>query len=298
MQLKQSFISNIHDIYGPTGDTWLKELPQHLKELSDLWDFAFLNPMANLSYNFVGLVRMNATAKTAILKMAPKGGSLIPEMRWLNCIDKGVPQLYRHDENLTAYLMEHLQPGQSLKDLVRRGDDDGATKVICQTIRKLQLQHCTKNHFRHLSELAKALPILDGKFDARLLSKAKSLFQDLTTDQTSDVVLHGDLHHDNILSCGSEWKAIDPHGYVGDPAAEVGAMIRNADDCFPKGHSLSKMVERRLAILADELPFDPQRINYWAFCITVLSGAWSVEDHGMVPEIVLQVATAIDQIKM
>jgi streptomycin 6-kinase len=294
MHLKQSFTSNVHDIFGETGEAWLKELPQHLEDLADLWGFVFLQPMPNLSYNFVALVRMNATAKTAILKMAPKGGSLIPEMRWLQCIDKGVPELYRHDESLNAYLMQHLEPGESLKGLVRGGDDDKATKIVCQTIRNLQSQHCTNEHFRHLSELAKALSLLDGKFDAKLLSKAKILYQDLTNDRTNDVVLHGDLHHDNILSCGSEWKAIDPHGYIGDPAAEVGAMIRNADDCFPNGYSISKMVERRLSILAEELSFDPQRIKSWAFCMTVLSGAWSVEDHGCVPDIVVQVATAID----
>lgn len=298
MYLNPTFVSNIHDLYGEGGKIWLTDISSIINNLSTVWDFEFLKPMTDLSYNFVGLVKINATNKTAILKLSPTGGNLVSEMRWLNCIEKGAPEIYAFDEKLNAYLMEHLEPGHSLKRLVKAGKDDEATRIICQTIRLIQSQHCKIDSFRHLSEFTKSLLLLEGKFDAKLLSKAQSLFLDLTKDRSNDVVLHGDLHHDNILSCQSGWKAIDPHGYVGDPAAEVGAMIRNADDCFPKSHSIPKIVERRLQILFDELPFEAEKIKSWAFCITILSGAWSVEDHGSVPDIVIRVATAIDQAKI
>ncbi|MDF3034612.1 MAG: strB [Alphaproteobacteria bacterium] len=297
--LNSSFVSNIHDLYGKGGDAWLKNLPDTLNQLSTLWQFSFLNPIPDLSYNFVGLVKMKATGKAAILKMAPKGmESLVTEMRWLKHIGKGVPEIYEFDEMHNAYLMEHLDPGHSLKSLVRAGNDNEATRIICQTIRSIQSPPPGELNFPHLSEFSKAFPLLAGKFDARLLSKAQSLFNDLTLDRTGDVLLHGDLHHDNILASDAGWKAIDPHGYVGDPVAEGGAMIRNALDCLPHSHSIPNSVERRLKIMADELPFDAQRIKAWAFCATALSAAWSVEDHGSAPELVLQVAAAIDQAKV
>jgi streptomycin 6-kinase len=299
MQLNPKFISNVHDIYGEVGKIWLKDLPHFIKRLSSLWDFQFINPMENLSCNFVGLVSINATAKTAILKVAPEGsGHITPEIKWLKCIKEGVPAIYRADETFNAYLMEHLEPGHSLKSLIKSGKDDEATRIICQTIRSIQSQQCSKVHFRHLRELAKALILLEGKFDDRLLSKAQNLFHDLTINQDHDVILHGDLHHDNILASGPSWKAIDPHGYVGDPAAEGGAMVRNAFECFPHNDPVSVIVERRLQIMAEELPFDPQKIKAWAFCMTVLSGAWSVEDCGVVPDYILTTANAIDQAKI
>lgn len=298
MQLNSTFISNVHDIYGETGDAWLRDLPNRIQHLSTLWNFRLVNPMPDLSYHFVGLVEMNSTAQTAVIKMAPETGSLVAEMRWLNCIDKGVPGIHASDEVLNAYLMERLEPGHSLKKLVRAGDDDGATRIICQTIRNLQSQHHSDYTFPHLSEVSKILPLLKGNFDAKLLAQAQDLFYDLTLDRSHDIVLHGDLHHDNILFSGSEWKAIDPHGYMGDPAAEVGTMIYNALDCFPTHQPLSKIVERRLKIMGEELPFDARRIKSWAFCITVLSGAWSFEDHATVPGYILEVATAIDLTKV
>lgn len=295
MKLNPVFISNVHDIYGEVGDIWLEDLPHQINQLSTLWAFHLLNPMPNLSYNFVGLVKMKITSKTAVLKMAPKGGNLASEMQWLKCIEKGAPEIYALDENFNAYLMEHLNPGHPLKSLVKTGKDDEATRIICQTIRNFQSQHCNKANFRHLSELSRTLPLLKGHFDAKLLSKAQKLFSDLTTDRSHDVVLHGDLHHDNILASGSEWKAIDPHGYVGDPAAEGGPMVHNAFECFPNNPSIPKIVENRLKIMADELPYDAHRIKSWAFCLTALSGAWSLEDHGKVPRHIIEVASAIDQ---
>ena len=284
LDLSSNFISNIHDIYGPAGKAWLKNLSDSINHLSKLWDFQFLNSMPILSYNYVGLVKMKRTGETAILKISPPGGNLQPEVKWLKCVEKGAPEIYQYDEDLNAYLMEHLDPGHSLKGMVSEGNDDEATRIICATIRNLHTQHCPKKDFLHLSELSNALDHLDGKFDANLLSKARSLFHELTLDRSGDVILHGDLHHDNILACESGWKAIDPHGYVGDPAAEVGAMIRNAVDCFPSHYQVPKIVERRLSILNDELPFGAEKIKSWAFCLTALSGAWSIKDHGTLPD--------------
>jgi streptomycin 6-kinase len=296
MQLTPNFVSNMKDLYGEESREWLANLPIMINNIAELWNFTFLHPMPHLSYNFVGLVQLDR-GQTAILKMSP-GKNLTREMHWLNCIEDGVPKIYAFDESLNAYLIEHLQPGYSLKQVVKEGKDDEATRIICRTHLKLQSQHCQLKNFRHLSELAESFTALEGKFDTRLLSKAQILYHDLSNDRTNDVVLHGDLHHDNIIADKSDWKAIDPHGYVGDPAAEVGAMIRNALDDIPESSPIANRVHRRLQILADELPYNPQKIANWAFCLTALSGAWSMEDHGSVPNVVTEVLKAIESAKI
>lgn len=298
MHLNPTFIVNIRDLYGETGEGWIKDLPTLLSLLGSKWNFRFLNVMPDLTYNFVALVEMLPTGEIAILKMGPKDKNIGTEVRWLGCFDAGVPKIYWHDENHDAFLMERLEPGQSLKALVKAGDDDTATRIICHAIRNLQSHQQKQAEFTHLSELAGSLSVLKNHLDDRTLSKAESLFHALTTDRTQDVILHGDLHHDNILSSGSTWKVIDPHGYVGDPVFEVGSMIYNPGDCFPHDQFISHIVERRLHLLAEELPFDPQRIKAWAFCKTALSIAWTVEDHGTIPEFEIEVLSAIDQAKI
>jgi len=295
MQLNPAFISNVRDLYGETGAAWLNNLPSQLALLSAKWEMRFLQAMPNLSYHFVGLAEFISTGQIAIIKIAPVSKNISTEATWLHCFTKGVPQVYWYDEEQCALAMERLKPGFSLKTLVREGNDDVATRIICQTIRELQSHQQKKIKLQHVSELVQTLSLLKGHLDNRILSKAESWFRDLTNDRTRDVILHGDLHHDNILSSGSTWKVIDPHGYIGDPAFEMGAMIYNPCDCFPHDRSLSEIVERRLKILIDELPFDAERIKAWAFCKTVLSIGWTFEDHKKIPKFEVQIASAIDK---
>lgn len=296
MQLSSIFISNIQDIYGETGKSWIKDLPSHLSRLCKKYDLRFLNPMSELTYHFVGLVEIIATGETAIIKMAPTNQNVATEAKWLQCFNKGVPKVYWFDQEQHAFLMECLSPGKPLKSMVN-SDDDSATRIICQTILDLQSHQQNQSDFKHLSDLAKSLSVLEGRIEDKMLSQAVTWFREMTSDRTRDVLLHGDLHHDNILSSGLSWKVIDPHGYIGDPAFEVGPMIYNpGSDCFPKDRTIPQIIERRLKILAEALPFDAQRIKAWTYCMTILSIAWTVEDHAYVPDFELMIASVIDEI--
>ncbi len=298
MNLNNKFIANIHDIYGITGDTWINNLPQIIRQLANQYDFQFIKPIDNLSFSFVALVMMNLTDRPAILKIAPDKEQIAKEVAWLKCFEDISPKILTYDESCNGFLMEYLQPGDSLKNLVIQYKDDDATKIICHIIRNLQHQLATEFQCGHLSELQNDFLILKGHFDAKLLAQAQSWFDELTSDTTHDVVLHGDLHHDNILSTDTQWKVIDPHGYRGDPVAEVGSMIFNPLDSYPTDKSLKQIIDRRLHILIDELPFDPKKIKAWAFCKAVLSAAWTLEGHSKVDDFTLAVATTIHQIEV
>lgn len=295
LNLNNEFIFNVNNAYGHEGQQWLKHLPILIEKLTAQWQLEFLHPLPNLTYSFVSLVLLNG--RRAILKLAPRNGNILTEIKWLTCMEKGVPSVLLMSENDHAFVMEYLEPGISLKKLVIERKDDQATKIICDVIKNLQAQHRSGCVFKHISEFAKDFEILNHNFDAKLLSQAKSWFNQLTSQRHDDVVLHGDLHHDNILSADTTWKAIDPHGYMGDPVAEVGAMFKNPLDCYPNHLPLQRIIERRLNIMIDELPFDKQKIRAWAFCLTVLSAAWYFEDHQQVSDLVTQVAIAISTIR-
>jgi streptomycin 6-kinase len=298
MLFNPKFISNIREIYSSKGEDWLNKLDGLIEQLSTKRCFKFIKSFPDLTYNFVGLVEFYSNNELAVIKISPEGGNIHSEIKWLNSLDRGVPKIYFHSTEDHAFVMEYLRPGIPLKSLVYARKDDEATRIICKIIRDLQTHQHPESKFQHIGEFVNSLSILDGKFNPKLLSQAKTLFHELTLDRSQDIVLHGDLHHDNILSCETGWKAIDPHGYLGDPAAEVGVMIRNPMDSFPTDHSLSFIVERRLRILADELPFDPQKIKYWTFCMTVLSAAWTLEGHGKVTELEAEIASAINKVKI
>jgi streptomycin 6-kinase len=175
-------------------------------------------------------------------------------------------------------------------------DDEAATRILCQSIRSLQASTHPTHLFKHLSSFEKNLLILQGHVPERILSKSIALFHDLNSDRSHDVVLHGDLHHYNILASGNAWKVIDPHAYVGDPTSEVGPMIFNPLHHFPTNHNLTKLIKTRIHMLIDELPYDPQRIKAWTFCRCILASAWTFESRGVIPEMIIAIAAILEQL--
>lgn len=293
MQLNAQFIRNIEDLYGAQGTVWIKALPKMLAELCDKYHLRFQQSFSNLTYHFVAIVEQQKTQQSAILKIAPVDHNHMQEARWLQSFDEGVPKIFWIDESYHAYLMEQVLPGKSLASYAQI-DDEEATRIVCRTIKNLQTHQTAQLACKPLSELGKAFAVLKNIIAPQIRSKAESLFQTLTSTGHC-VLLHGDLHHDNILSSGDTWKVIDPHGYVGDPVFEIGPMIYNPKEAFPAHLPLSQIIDTRFNIITEELDFDAQRIKAWAFCMSILSIAWTVEDHGTVPAFELEVANILNK---
>jgi streptomycin 6-kinase len=120
-----------------------------------------------------------------------------------------------------------------------------------------------------------------GPFPRALVEEAESLLAELLAAQAAPVLLHGDLHHDNILSAErAPWLAIDPKGVIGEPAYEVGALLRNwQPTLFAMPHP-GRVTARRVDQLAEMLGIDRYRIRGWGLAQAVLSAWWTIEDGG------------------
>ena len=92
------------------------------------------------------------------------------------------------------------------------------------------------------------------------------------------MLLHGDLHHENIISAVRDpWLAIDPKGVVGEAEYEVGAFLRNRLFLGPRPE---RLLARRVDQFVEELGFDRERVLGWSLAQAVLAACWSFEDSG------------------
>jgi streptomycin 6-kinase len=111
-----------------------------------------------------------------------------------------------------------------------------------------------------------------------LVDEAHRVYAALCASQTRRRLLHGDLHHGNVLLDSERgWLAIDPKGVVGEPEYEVGAALRNPiekPDVFLRLPTITARVEH----FADRLRLDSERIVAWTFAQAVLSAVWAIED--------------------
>ena len=113
---------------------------------------------------------------------------------------------------------------------------------------------------------------------ARCSSRRSASTRDLAATQREPALLHGDLHHYNVLSDRARgWCAIDPKGVVGELEYELGAALRNPID-RPDLFATLDVVERRLDQFGLVLGIDVSRARGWCFAQAVLSAIWSIED--------------------
>lgn len=93
------------------------------------------------------------------------------------------------------------------------------------------------------------------------------------------MLLHGDLHHDNIMQThDGEWIAIDPKGLIGEAAYEIGAFIRNPIPELLK-YNASTTIERRIKLFSEYLNMDEERIRQWSYIQAVLAACFAIEDN-------------------
>src|SRR5262249_17365982 len=148
-----------------------------------------------------------------------------------------------------------------LADVAREGGDDGASRVICSVLAKL---HAPR------PQPPPALPTLAEWFAAlgRAAEAQGAFFRvaaataaGVLADQRPVVVLHGDMHHGNILDFGPRgWLAIDPKGLVGERSFDYANIFCNPDNALATAPG---RLARQVLVVADGATLEPDRLLAW-----------------------------------
>jgi streptomycin 6-kinase len=194
-----------------------------------------------------------------------------------------------------AMLLERAVPGTHLTELVLEGSDERATAILSDLMAAIH-KAPPPSGFPSVEDWGEGFHRYAASGDRTLATsmvlRAQELFGSLCRSQGPRCLLHGDLHHDNVVwDTRRDWLVIDPKGVVGEPAYEIGAALRNPTD-EPHWFADRTIVEKRVAIFARRLNLDSQRLVAWAYAQAVLSAIWSVED-GEDPEKGLATAAAL-----
>jgi len=300
--LPEPLIRKAIDIHGEAGRAWADRLPATLAECCERWSLAIASPFPNLSYNYATpATRADGTA--VVLKLCFPDQAFVWEAEALRFFDgRGAVQLLEADAARGVMLLERLVPGTPLRALP---DDAQATSIAATVMRQLWRPVPPDHPFPTIADWAKGIDRYQARFrdapgpiPAALVGEAAGLFAELLASQADPVLLHGDLHHDNILQAhGQSWLAIDPKGLIGEPAYETGALLRNPEELFTMPQP-ARILARRIAQLADELDLDRARIRGWAIAQAVLACVWSVEDHEQISPHWIAIAEWLAQTKI
>jgi streptomycin 6-kinase len=180
-----------------------------------------------------------------------------------------------------AMLLERLRPGESLAPMAMAGRDEEATRILAGVIGTLA-PAAPPEGTPTLHQRAEAFDWYaasgDAQIDRALFDRARKEFARLVSSQRNVRLLHGDLHHYNILRDDRRgWIAIDPKGLVGELEYEIGAALRNPCERIELLAEAATF-DRRVACFAQTLGLDPERIVRWAFAQAVLAAIWEVQE--------------------
>ena len=94
------------------------------------------------------------------------------------------------------------------------------------------------------------------------------------------MIIHGDLHYENVLAADREpWLVIDPKPMSGDPHFEPGPLLQNRWEEMTAGPvSLRDAIRRRFHAVVDAAGLDEARARDWVIVRMVLNAHWAVED--------------------
>jgi streptomycin 6-kinase len=180
-----------------------------------------------------------------------------------------------------ALLMARAEGTRDLVDMVVSGKDDAATQIICGVVNALHAPRPAPppaglipltRRFRSLFRTADA-PGSDEHYVAAATTARSLLAKPLNT-----VVLHGDIHHENILrDPHGGWAAIDSKGLIGEATYDYANTLENP--IAHKGVVLGPgRLRRQAEIIAETAGVDLRRLLEFTFAYAALSECWGVED--------------------
>jgi streptomycin 6-kinase len=254
------------------GRAWLERLPVLLEECLAQWSLEVEAPFP-YAYASLALPARTATGDDAVLKICFPHREAEHEGDALGHWDgNGAVRLLAQDRERWALLLERCRPGTNLREVGL----EAALDVLVGLLPRLWLPAAAP--FRPLAEEAvewmESIPRQwegSGRpFERELVDTALAVLAELTPTQGEQVLLHQDLHADNVLRAEREpWLVIDPKPLAGEREFAAAPLVRS----FELGHS-ARDVRRRLDRLTAELDLDRERALGWVFAQTV---AWSFD---------------------
>jgi streptomycin 6-kinase len=225
------------------------------------------------------LLPVRQRGEPAMLRLATEAeeSSGVGLMEWWD--GDGAARVLARDGDVL--LLERAEGAASLADMARDGCDEEACRVLCAVAARL--------HARRTKPLPELVPLphwfreLDAAAATRggVLVRCAQTAHALLAEPQEIGVLHGDLHHDNVLDFGARgWLAIDPKGLLGERGFDFANIFTNPDLADPTRPVAVEpgCFARRLEVVAEAARLERERLLRWILAWTGLSAAWFLND--------------------
>ncbi|MFD4433085.1 aminoglycoside phosphotransferase family protein [Nocardia sp. NPDC058497] len=267
---------------GEPGRAWIAALPGLADELLQRWSCTPDGPIMHGNVGVVLPVRHRDRPPAVVKISFPHPGNVFEPDAFATWNGRGAVHLFERDDERYAMLLERTSH-DTLADVT---EFDKAVGILGQLSRRLAV-HAPAGLPRlsdvvadWADEIRTTAAELGDPLPRHTLDVATETLRELGPRQPETLV-HGDLHDANVLMSEREpWLAIDPKGYVGDPAYDTITVIRSyrfAPLLFAPDPAAD--IRRGLDLYCEAAEIDRDRARRWAQVRAVKAALWG-RRHG------------------
>ncbi|MBN3555573.1 hydrogenase expression protein HypB [Fictibacillus nanhaiensis] len=275
-KLPDLFIEHIKGVHGEEASEWLNNFEGLIADCEEMYGLHIQQPF-NLSYNFVAPAT-TSDGSEVVLKVVVDQKEFEAELRALRLLSgESTVKVLAFDRERGIMILERIQPGQTLAEIE---DDSKATLIAANVMKKLIIPAPVDSNLSTVLDREYSLKRIYQNYTSyQPVSKAtieEALFitEKLNTSIDKPYLLHGDLHHYNLLANGDSWTVIDPKGLIGDREYEVVQYLLNK---LPE-QEVEEITEKRIDIFVDVMNLNRERVLLRGYSHAVLATCWTIED--------------------
>jgi streptomycin 6-kinase len=257
-----------------THGVWLERVPDLVAQCVEEWGLQLSDPYPSGAAGYAVRTEL-PDGRPAVLKLIYPDRESEHEADALALWDgHGAVQLFARDDDLSAMVIERCEPGTTLA----AAGADVALQTLIALLPRLWVE--TGEPFHTLEDeaawwvgyLPEQWEHSDRTVARGLVDAAVDALISLSHSQGQQVLLHQDLHGDNVLAAEREpWLVIDPKPLIGEREFAVAPIVRS----FELGHSKRDALYR-LDRLTSELGLDRERARGWTIGQTM---AWAFDSE-------------------
>lgn len=278
MEVSTNYKNNIEMMFGDIGKKWLQTIPDKIEKYVKMFGLKNIKLLNELTYNVLIFGDSNDFGPVVLKIEIPFKELTIRESTALKLNDgKGACKCYYSNVDDGVILIERLQPGRTLNTIENLED---RIKIFNEVSDKFNIQvgqDTVLPTYREILDRSITLSTeQEQKFSPvnELLKVANSVYEDLHSNNESNYLLHSDLFCDNILETDEGWKAIDPHGFIGEKILDTAIFMQKE---LEKKDFNENDVENVLHIMSTNINLNENNLMKALFVNYVLNICWNIE---------------------
>ncbi len=280
-------IAEVVALKGEAGRKWTRQVHADVARCSALWGLQVIGRAASgYPTNLTLFVRRGPGE--AVLKLGCGDPEQLTEIESLGYYaGRHTVKVLESDVSIPALLLERLRPGTELKSL----DDNRRTSEIAAALMVALPQPPPDAH--QLPSVADRVQRAFGNFRAtfnaddpvrvqlsQFVTMAEAIFPGIVARGGDDHLLHGDLHHENILHDSTRgWLAIDPKGVIGPREFECGRFLHNFMDTLT-ATEMRDAISERASVIAPVLGIPEAHVLESGLVDMTMGTCWTLETEG------------------